>query len=165
MILVEGYGLTESSPVVSGNRLEDNEPASVGYPVPGMEIKRAETGELLVRSPSVMHGYWKRPEETQAAIDADGWLHTGDIVEIIANRIYIHGRIKELIVTSGNASTPSSWDRAIALLADGSVRLEPLLTEAVPLAEWDRAFEAVRAGRGLKFVIDPATGIEPRRNP
>jgi len=65
---------------------------------------------------------------------------------------------KELVVTSGNASTPSSWQRAMELLEDGSVRLDPLVAEAVPLAEWERAFLAVRSGEGVKYVIDPRSG-------
>ena len=64
---------------------------------------------------------------------------------------------KELTVTSGNASTPASWRRAMRLLGDG-VRLDPLVTEVVPLHEWERAFAATRAGTGMKYVIDPREG-------
>ena len=62
---------------------------------------------------------------------------------------------RELTVTSGNASTPRSWQRALALLEAGAVRLEPLVSEVVPLAEWERAFETARAGAAVKVVIDP----------
>jgi L-iditol 2-dehydrogenase len=62
---------------------------------------------------------------------------------------------RELTVTSGNASTPRSWRRALALLEAGAVRLEPLVSEVVPLAEWERAFETARAGSAVKVVLDP----------
>ena len=65
---------------------------------------------------------------------------------------------KELLVTSGNASTPASWDRAMDLLEAESVQLDPLVTAAVPLTEWEQAFRAVRSGEGLKYVIDPRSG-------
>jgi L-iditol 2-dehydrogenase len=62
---------------------------------------------------------------------------------------------RELTLTSGNASTPASWDRALALIDARDVVLEPLVTEVVPLGEWERAFAATRAGEGVKFVLDP----------
>ncbi|HEC18609.1 MAG TPA: long-chain fatty acid--CoA ligase, partial [Gammaproteobacteria bacterium] len=76
--LIQGYGLTETSPIVSGNPEDDNDPASVGVPMPGIEVKIGPDDELLTRSPSVMLGYWNNPEATQAMIDGEGWLHTGD---------------------------------------------------------------------------------------
>jgi L-iditol 2-dehydrogenase len=66
---------------------------------------------------------------------------------------------KELVLTSGNASTPASWERAMTLLGDGEIQLDPLVTEVVPLAEWERAFAATRAGEGMKYVIDPRPGV------
>ena len=65
------------------------------------------------------------------------------------------GCFRELTVTSGNASTPASWDRALRLIEERRVELEPLLSEAVPLAEWERAFAATRSGEGVKFVLVP----------
>ncbi len=67
---------------------------------------------------------------------------------------------KEVVYSSGFASTPTSWRRAMALLAAGLVQLDPLVSEVVPIAEWERAFEATRAARGMKFVIDPRAGGE-----
>lgn len=98
--VVEGYGLTEAAPVVSTNSLEDNLPGSVGRPLHGLEVKLAANGELLVRSPSVMSAYWKDEAATASAIDPDGWLSTGDLAEIKDGRVFIRGRLKEIIVLS-----------------------------------------------------------------
>ncbi len=97
--IIEGYGLTETSPVVCLNE-NDICPGSVGRPVPGIEVKLAEDGELMVKGPVVMMGYYNKPEETAKIIDK-GWLLTGDLAEIDAEgRVSITGRKKELIVLS-----------------------------------------------------------------
>lgn len=80
--ILQGYGLTESSPIISYNRPEDNRPATVGSLLPGVEVRIAEDGEILTRGPHVMMGYFKEPERTAEAVDSDGWLHTGDIGQI-----------------------------------------------------------------------------------
>jgi long-chain acyl-CoA synthetase len=99
--LLQGYGLTETSPVVSVNTSEDNLPATVGRPYPGVEVMIADNGELLVRGPNVMLGYWQNDAATGAAIDRDGWFHTGDLALIdAAGHINITGRRKEIIVLS-----------------------------------------------------------------
>jgi long-chain acyl-CoA synthetase len=98
--LLEGYGLAEASSPVCANLLEDNLVGSVGRPLGGAELKTDTTGELLVHAPGVMLGYWNQPEATRAVIDADGWLHTGDVAEIIDGRVFIRGRRKEILVTS-----------------------------------------------------------------
>ncbi len=98
--LIQGYGLTEASPVVSANQIHDNLPESVGGPLPGVEVRLSEEGELLVRAPSVMLGYWNRAEETRLSVDDDGWLHTGDKADLREGRIHIHGRIKDVLVLS-----------------------------------------------------------------
>ncbi len=90
--MLQGYGMTEASPVISVNRDDDNDPDSVGPPLPGVEVKVNGGGELLARGNNVMLGYWRNPDATRAAIDADGWLHTGDLAEIRAGRIYLRGR-------------------------------------------------------------------------
>ncbi|MEA1992353.1 MAG: AMP-dependent synthetase/ligase, partial [Thermodesulfobacteriota bacterium] len=126
--LVQGFGLTETSPVICTNRLENNVPASVGEPLPGAEVKIERNGELLVRSPGVMLGYWNRPEHTRAAIDDDGWLHTGDIAEIKDHRIYIRGRLKEILVTStGEKVSPTDLETSIVL--------DPLFSQAMVVGE------------------------------
>ncbi|QWG22308.1 AMP-dependent synthetase/ligase [Bradyrhizobium sediminis] len=98
--LVEGYGLTEAAPVVAANGLDDNFPGSVGRPLQGIEVKLSPEGELLVRSPSMMMGYWKDPGETARALDPMGWLSTGDFAELKDGRIFVRGRLREMIVLS-----------------------------------------------------------------
>lgn len=99
----QGYGLSETSPVVSVNYDKRNDIASVGRPLKGFEARvDKETGELLLRGKSVMKGYHNQPEMTAEVIDADGWLHTGDIAKITSDgHIYITGRIKNMIVLNG----------------------------------------------------------------
>ena len=107
--LVQGYGMTETSPVVCVNTVHDNDPASVGRALPGVEVRDGENRELQVRGPIVMKGYWKRPN-TAKTLDAEGWLGTGDQADIVDGRIYIRGRIKEIIVTStGEKSRRATW--------------------------------------------------------
>ncbi|MCB1801302.1 MAG: long-chain fatty acid--CoA ligase [Gammaproteobacteria bacterium] len=115
--VTQGYGLTETSPVIAANPLANNEPASVGLPLPGVEVRVSDDGELLTRSPSVMLGYWKNDEATAEIIDRDGWLHTGDKVAIAdSGHIRITGRIKDIIVLSnGEKVPPGDMENAIAL--------------------------------------------------
>jgi long-chain acyl-CoA synthetase len=99
--ILQGYGLTETSPAVSTTSLEDNRLGTVGKPYPGVEVRIGEDDEILVRGPNVMKGYHNRPEETAAAIDREGWFHTGDQGRFDERgNLVITGRIKELIVTS-----------------------------------------------------------------
>lgn len=99
----QGYGLTETSPVVSVNYDRIKDIASVGKPLKSVEAKIDEsTGELLLKGPSIMKGYYKRKDLTEQTIDNDGWLHTGDIANINKyGHIHITGRIKNMIVLSG----------------------------------------------------------------
>ena len=129
--LLQGYGLTEASPVISVNRDTDNDPESVGAPLPGIEVKLLDDGELAVRGPSVMLGYWHNDEATRAAIDAEGWLHTGDLAEIRAGKIYIRGRAKDIIVMSNGEKLPPQ-DVELALLHDPVFEQVMLVGEGRP---------------------------------
>ncbi len=101
--IFQGYGLSETSPVISMDRGDDRKLLSVGPVLSSYEAKiDPETGELLVKGPSVMKGYYNNPEKTAEVLEPDGWLHTGDIGEFDEDgRLYITGRIKNMIVLSG----------------------------------------------------------------
>jgi long-chain acyl-CoA synthetase len=126
--LVQGYGLTETSPVLAANRLDSNIPDSVGQPLPGVEIRIGGEGELLARGPGIMLGYWNKAEETRAVIDAEGWLHTGDKARISEDHVFITGRIKEILVTATGEKVPPR-DLEMAITQD------PLFEQALAVGE------------------------------
>ncbi|MBO5614017.1 MAG: AMP-binding protein [Prevotella sp.] len=98
--VLEGYGMTETAPIIAFTRPGDIIPGCVGLPLPSVECKLVN-GELCAKGPNVMVGYYKRPEETKAVIDNDGFIHTGDLARFDeAGRVYITGRSKEIIVLS-----------------------------------------------------------------
>ncbi|MGD0681594.1 MAG: long-chain fatty acid--CoA ligase [Terracidiphilus sp.] len=100
--LWEGYGLTETSPVIALNTPITHRIGSIGKPISNVEVKLASDGELLVRGPSVFSGYWQKPEQTAECIDPEGWFRTGDIAHIDTDGfLYITDRKKELLKTSG----------------------------------------------------------------
>ena len=106
--IIEGYGLTETSPVVCSNSVADNTLGTVGKPVLGVQVRIGENEEVLVRGPNVMLGYLNKPEETARMIDADGWFHTGDQGRFDSRgNLAITGRIKDLIVTSYGKKIPA----------------------------------------------------------
>jgi len=114
--IYQGYGLTETSPVISVNRQDDNRPDGVGKPLPGIEVRIAENDELIVRGHCVMLGYWRNEVATQSVIDTFGWLHTGDKAVIEDGHIRITGRLKEIIVLSnGEKVAPTDMEMAIAM--------------------------------------------------
>lgn len=111
--VLQGYGMTETSPVVAANALDDNDPATVGRPLHGVDVRIGDDQELQVRSRSVMRGYWKRESDTAAAF-VDGWLRTGDQAAVENGRLRILGRLKEIIVTStGEKIAPADLELAI----------------------------------------------------
>jgi long-chain acyl-CoA synthetase len=150
--MLQGYGMTETSPVVSTNTPDDNDPRSVGRALAGVEIRIGENQELLVRAPSVMAGYWHKPEETRRIIEPDGWLHTGDQARIENGRIAITGRIKDIIVTStGEKIAPADLETAIIsdplfeqAMVIGEQRPYLAVLVVLNIAEWQR--ERARLG-------------------
>ncbi len=130
--ILQGYGLTETSPVVSTNRLEDNVPASIGKPIPGVQVKLGDKDALLVKGPNVMLGYWNLADATKAMFTADGWLDTGDTARFDeAGHLYITGRLKEIIVMSNGEKIPPV-DMEAAILQDNLFEQVMVMGEGRP---------------------------------
>ncbi len=113
--IIQGYGMTEASPIIAGNNLEINQPNTVGLPFNGVQIRLGEGDEIQVKADSIMKGYWNRPDDTKAAFTEDGWLKTGDVGGFNERGLLsIKGRIKEIIVTStGEKVPPADVESAI----------------------------------------------------
>ena len=158
--IVEGYGLTECSPIVTINPVDVSKPmptftGSIGLPVPSTEVRMRredgswcdinEPGELCVRGPQVMKGYWQRPEETDKVIDADGWLATGDVAVIDAKGfVKIVDRKKDMILVSGFNVYPNEIEDVLAM--------HPDVKEVAAIGVPDEV-----AGERVKVIIVPRT--------
>ncbi|MFA7096361.1 MAG: long-chain fatty acid--CoA ligase [Gammaproteobacteria bacterium] len=153
--VLQGYGLTETSPVVSVNVPEDNDPASVGLPLPGLEVRIGAKDELQVRSPGVMLGYWNNHVATAAMIDPDGWLRTGDQARIEHGHIYITGRIKDVLVLSnGEKVPPGDMEAAIAM--------DPLFEQVMVIGEGKPYLAALLVlNADLWFGLAQDLGLDP----
>ena len=142
--VLEGYGLTETTAAVSVNLPDDIRVGTVGRPLPGVTVGVADDGELLFKGGQVMQGYWKNDEATAAAIDADGWFHTGDLGEIdVDGFIKITGRKKEILVTAGGKNV------APTVLED-QIRLHPLVSQCMVVGDGKPFIAAL-------ITIDPET--------
>lgn len=138
IVVIEGYGMTEASPVICANLEQKYKFGTVGPPLPGVQVKIAEDGEILAKGPNVMRGYWKNPEATKEAIDKDGWLHTGDIGQFDSDGfLKITDRKKHLFVSSGGKNIApqhieglflqSSFIEQVVLIGDGRMYLTALI--------------------------------------
>lgn len=113
--ILQGYGMTETAPIMSVNKVGDNHPQTVGPALVNIEVRVGDNDELQMRGPSLMNGYWNRPADTRAVFTEDGWLRTGDQADIFSDgHIRIKGRIKEIIVTStGEKVPPADLEQAL----------------------------------------------------
>lgn len=136
--VIEGYGLTECSPLVSVNLPHENAPGTVGKPITGVRVRIAQDGEILVNGPNVMQGYYRDAESTEQVLERDGWLHTGDVGEIDrAGNLRITDRKKDLLKTSSgeyvsparveNAIKRSLYVREVLIVHDSRHRLAALV--------------------------------------
>jgi len=137
--VLQGYGLTETSPVVSFNKMEDNDPRSIGQALNSVSVKLGEENELLIKGPGVMMGYWNNHAATAAVIDADGWFYSGDQAHIDpeTQHIYITGRIKDILIMSNGEKIPpldienaivlDEWFEQALLLGEGQAYLSAVL--------------------------------------
>ncbi len=125
----EGYGLTETSPAVTVNSPDATRVGTVGRPLPGVSVRTADTGEILVRGDVVFAGYWRDPAATAQVLDADGWLRTGDLGRLDDDGfLTVTGRIKEQFVTAGGKSVSPA-------VLEERLRTHPLISQAVVVGD------------------------------
>ena len=130
-------------------------PDSVGPPLPGVKVCLGESNELLVGGPGVMLGYWKRPDATREVIDNEGWLKTGDIAEIVEGKIYIRGRIKDILVTSTGEKIPRAD-------LESAIGLDGLFDQVVIVGEGKPYLAAlIVLNRGAWADLAASKGLDP----
>jgi len=149
--VIQGYGQTEAGPVVSVNMPWNNHRATVGPPLPGVEIRLAEDGELSIRGDLVMDGYWNQPAATDAAL-RDGWLHTGDVAELSEGRIRITDRKRDFIKTLGG-------DMVSPAKIESLLMAEPEIHQAVAAGEGQPGIVALLVpAEGMADKVQAAVG-------
>jgi long-chain acyl-CoA synthetase len=156
--ITQGYGLTETSPILAANTSKDNIPASVGIPFPGVEFKITDTEELLVRAPNVMLGYWNNANATAETIDPEGWLHTGDKVKYENGHIFITGRLKEIIVLANGEKVPPA-DMEMCITMDNLFEQVLIIGEGKPYLS---ALVVLNPEAAVAQGIDP-TQVSPQQ--
>ena len=154
--ILQGYGLTETSPIASANCPLNNIPASVGQAIPGVQLKIGDKNAVMIKGPNVMMGYWNNEEATRAMIQADGWLNSGDTGRIgEQGHLFITGRLKEIIVLSnGEKVPPNDMENAIAR--------DPLFDQVILLGEgkpYLTVMTVLNADRWRKLAAE--SGIDP----
>lgn len=126
--LLEGYGATETTAVISVNTAGCNRPGTVGKPLPHTEVRIAENGEILVRGPHVFKGYWNQAEKTREVFSEDGWFHTGDTGVLEDGYLTISGRIKDIIITAGGKNiSPAELE--------SQLKFSPFISDAVVIGD------------------------------
>jgi long-chain acyl-CoA synthetase len=129
LTVLQGYGMTETSPIATANHPDDNIPESVGKTIPGVQVKIGEGSALLIKGPNVMLGYWNNPEATKAILGPDGWLNSGDTARIDGEgHVYITGRLKEIIVLSNGEKVPP-------VDIEAAITRDPLFEQVMLLGE------------------------------
>ena len=165
--ICQGYGLTEAAPVVSVNRLDRNDPASIGIALPNVQVAFGENNALLVKGPSVMMGYWNNPEATARVKGEAGWLDTGDQARMHDGFLYITGRIKDIIVLGNGEKLPPT-DMELAILLDPLVEQVMIVGEGKPylsaLVVLDDA-EAAKAGSVSEKMVASRIGAQIKSFP
>jgi long-chain acyl-CoA synthetase len=130
--VLQGFGMTETSPIATGNKLDNNFPDSVGQPIRGVQVKLGPQNALLIKGPNVMMGYWNNPEATKAILSDDGWLNSGDVARISeTGHVYITGRLKEIIVLANGEKFPPA-DMEASILNDPLIDQVMLYGEGKP---------------------------------
>ncbi len=126
--VLEGYGMTESSGVISVNSLDRDRTGTVGPIVAGGEVRIADDGEIQYRGPNVFHGYWNKPEKTAETVTEDGWLRTGDVGRVEDGFLTITGRVKDIIITAGGKNiTPAE--------IENQLKFSPYISDAVVIGD------------------------------
>ena len=158
LTVLQGFGMTESSPVAAANRPDDNLPASVGAALPGVQLKIGENNALMIKGPNVMLGYWANEEATRAILGADGWLNSGDTARIDEKgHVFITGRLKEIIVLSNGEKLPPV-DIESAIARDPLFEQVMLLGEGKPYLS---VMTVLNADQWMKLAVEKGFDATP----